>query len=235
MPFDIPLHIEGLIAYQRYNPKLVFPDIAADVELDVTWASVAGTIGIGWDFPLTDDWTLRPSGHLSLGRISADAFLVDFPPFPAGQRAVEAVDGNLNSFGAGASISVFREASVGKWEAEYRIRQTFLEFYPLNEPQAGDATAVSNQTTLFSRHRYPLQHLKFLDLPTRIVLDAGLVLYHGDGADVLKTDWVATAGLGLEVDTAGLGVPELTAGRVMLNGIAADEFNGISIGFGVSF
>ena len=234
-PFDGGLYVEGLVAYQRYNPVLIFPDIAPDTELDVTWASVAGTLGVGWDFPLVNDWKIRPTGHLSLGHVSTDSFLVDLPILPSGVRAKQAVDGNLDAVGVGASLGVFKEMAIGTWEAEYRFRQTFLKFYPLNEPQAGDATASSNQTTLFSRHRYPLQNVRFFSLASKLVLDAGLVLYHGDGAAVLGTDWVATAGVGLEVETASLGLPAVSAGRVMLNGVLTEEFDGVSIGLGLRF
>ncbi len=68
--------------------------------------------------------------------------------------------------------------------------------------------------------------------PTRLVLDAGVVLYHGDSATVLDTDWLATVGVGLEVDT---GLPAVQAGRLMLNGVVAEGFSGFSIGFGLRF
>lgn len=233
-PNESGLYLEGLVAYQNYNPTRIFPDIAPGTELDVTWASVAATVGVGWDFPLGNDWKIRPAGHLSLGHVTADAFLTGLPS-PIGRQAADVVDGSLNAFGVGASLSVFREAQFGLWEAEYRFRQTYLEFFPVNEPQAGDARASSNQTTLSTRHWYPLEEVRLFDLPTRLVLDAGVVLYHGDGATVLGTDWLATAGVGIEIDTSRTGVPAIQAGRIMLNGVIADDFEGFSIGFGLSF
>lgn len=234
-PFQNGLHVEGLFAFQMYNPTLIFPEISPGDKLDVTWASVAATLGVGWEFPLANDWKLRPAGHFSLGHITADATLVGFPLLPSGSEAADSVDGNLNSVGVGASLAVFREVPIGAWQAEYRIRHTFLEFYPINEPQAGNATASSNQTTLFSRHRYPLQNVEIFNLSSKLVLDAGLVLYHGDSATVLGTDWAATAGVGLEMETAGLVSRTVSSGRIMLNGVVTDEFNGLSLGFGLGF
>lgn len=235
IPFEDGLYLEGLVAYQNYNPVLLFPGIASGAELDVTWSSIAATIGIGWEFPLSKDWKIRPVGHLSLGQVTTDAVLNNFPLLPSGSRSSEVVDGDLNAFGVGASLGIYREAQFGPWQAEYRFRQTFLEFNPINEPMAGDAKANSNQTTLFSRHRYPLRGVTLFDLPTQLVLDAGVVAYHGDSAIVLGTDWLATAGVGIEIDTRLTGLPAVRAGRVMLNGIVAEEFSGFSIGFGLRF
>ncbi|WP_170482548.1 hypothetical protein [Ruegeria arenilitoris] len=234
-PFGNGLYLEGLVAYQVYNPVVFFPEITPGVDVDVTWASVAATLGIGWEFPLGNDWHVRPVGHLSLGHVTADASIIDFPIFPVSSGSTKPIDGDLNALGVGASVGVYREAKYGPWQAEYRLRQTFLEFHPIDEPQAGDAKANSNQTTFFLRHRYPLKNMKFFNLPTQLVLDAGLVYYHGDAADVLDTDWLATAGVGVEFDTSRIGVPVVKAGRIMLNGVVAENFDGFSIGLGLSF
>ncbi|WP_171236468.1 autotransporter domain-containing protein [Ruegeria sp. HKCCA6837] len=234
-PFENGLYLEGLVAYQKYNPVIFFPGIATGTELDVTWSSVAATVGVGWEFPLINEWKIRPVGHLSLGQVTADAIFADFPLLGPRSNSNELIDGNLNAFGIGASLGIFREAQFGPWQVEYRFRQTFLEFNPINEPQAGNASASSNQTTLFSRHRYPLDNVRLFELPTQLVLDAGVVLYHGDSATVLDTDWLATAGFGLEIDTRLTGLPAVRAGRLMLNGIVAEEFSGFSIGFGLRF
>ncbi len=234
-PLENGLYVEGLVAYQKYNPVLFFPEIVPGTELDVTWSSVAATVGIGWEFPLVNEWKVRPVGHLSLGQVTADAFLGGFPLLRSASSSNDLIDGDLNAFGVGASLGIFREAQFGSWQGEYRIRQTFLDFNPINEPEAGNASASSNQTTLFSRHRYPLENVNLFELPTQLVLDAGVVLYHGDSATVLGTDWLATAGVGLEIDTRLTGLPAVQAGRVMLNGVVAEGFSGFSIGFGLRF
>ncbi|WP_170763316.1 autotransporter domain-containing protein [Ruegeria lacuscaerulensis] len=235
LPFDNGLYIEGLAAYQKYNPVLLFPEIAPGTKVDVTWASVAATVGIGWEFPLPNDWTIRPAGHLSLGHVAGDAFLDGFEVFSIRSDSSQAVDGDLTAFGVGASLSIIREAQIGLWQSEYRIRQTYLEFYPINEPLAGNAEANSNQTNLFTRYRYPLYGVRFFHLPTKLVLDSGLVFYHGDGANVLDTEWLATAGVGIEIETDQTGLPGVRAGRIMLNGVVAEKFDGFSIGLGLRF
>lgn len=234
-PLDNGLYLEGQFAYQNYNPVVIFPEIGSDTELDVKWSSIAATLGVGWEFPLTNDWHIRPAAHLSLGHVTTDAVFSDFPLFPTRSNGVGEVDGNLNAFGFGASLSLFREAQFGRWHAEYKLRQTFLEFHPIDEPEVGNARANSNQTTLFSRYRYPLDKVKLLGSPSKLVLDGGVVLYHGDSAMVLDTDWLATVGVGIEVDTTKIGLPAVEGARVMLNGVIADSFSGFSVGFGVRF
>ncbi|WP_170329838.1 hypothetical protein [Ruegeria arenilitoris] len=234
-PLENGLYFEGLVAYQVYNPVDIFPEIAPDVDVDVTWASVAATVGIGWEFPLGSNWHLRPVGHFSVGHVTADASIIDFPILPLNSGTNDPIDGDLNALGVGASVGLYREASYGLWQAEYRFRKTFLEFHPIDEPQAGDAKANSNQTTFFSRHRYPLKNVDLFNLSTQLVLDTGLVYYHGDAAEVLDTDWLATAGVGVELDTSRLGIPAVKAGRIMLNGVVAENFDGFSIGLGLRF
>ncbi len=229
------LYLEGLVAYQEYNPVQIFPGIAPATQLDVRWSSVAATFGVGWDFPVLRDWTLRPAAHLSLGHVSAGAFLSGGSSTALGSGASGAIDGELTAGGIGASLGLFREGRIGMWETEYRFRQTYMEFFPINEPRAGDAKARSNQTTFFSRHRRPLSNFIVFELPTKAVLDAGIVLYHGEGAKVLKTDWLATAGVGIELDIRSTGTPLFSAGRVMLNGVVGDGYQGFSIGFGLGF
>ncbi len=229
------LYLEGLVAYQKYNPVLFFPEIASGVDVDVTWASVAATFGVGWEFPLINGWRARPIGHLSLGHVTADASITDFALIPVRSGSSDSVDGKLNALGLGASLGIFKETQVGRWQAEYRLRQTYLEFHPIDEPQAGGAKANSNQTTLFSRYRYPLKDIRLFNLSTQLVLDAGLVYYHGDAAKVLDTDWLAIAGIGIEFDTSRVGIPSVQAGRIMLNGVIAEDFDGFSIGLGLRF
>ncbi len=234
-PLENNLYIEWLAAYQNYNPVLIFPEIAPGRELDVTWASIAGTVGVGWEFPLGRDWTVRPVGHLSFGHVSTDAILSGSPLSRMETNPNDDADGNLDAVGVGASLSLLREEKFGLLEGEYRIRQTFLKFYPIDEPLAGDATARSNQTTLFARHRYPLPKVRPFKRPTRLVIDTGVAFFHGDSATVLDTDWMVSTGLGLEVDTGTGGKSAIRAGRIMLNGVFAQDFNGVAIGFGLSF
>lgn len=231
---EVPgLFIEGLLAYQKYNPVLIFPEIAPGAAVNVNWSSVAGTVGVGWDFELRDDWVLRPMGHLSLGYVSTGAFLDNLPILPLGGQS--SVEGNLNAGGAGASITLLREIEAGRWLSEYRVRQTYLEFFPINEPRAGDAHANSNQTTFYTRHRLPLASVRLFELPTKAVFDAGVVFYHGDGARVLQAEWLATAGAGVELDVSGTGAPLVKAGRVMLTGVLGEDYSGFTVGFSLSF
>lgn len=229
------LFVEGLVAYQNYNPQVVFPDIAPGVQLNVTWESVAATFGLGWEFSLADNWKLRPLGHLSIGNVASGAKFDGFPLSAEAARAARAVDGNLDALGVGASLSLTRQGALGPWNTEYRLRHTFLDFQPIDSPTAGNAKASSNQTNLYARFTHPINSIRLFDTPTRLVLDAGTVLYHGDSAAVLGTDWLASVGVGLEIDTERFNAPLIKKARVMLKAIAAEEYDGFSFGVGIGF
>ncbi len=177
-PFEDGLYFEGPVAYQKYNPAIFFPGIAKDSELDAIWSSVAATVGIGWEFPLINEWKIRPIAHLSFGEATANTIFSDIPILSPGSNSNELIDGDFNAFRIDARLGIFCEAQFGPWQLEYRFRQIFLKFNPFDELQAENTSVSCNQATLFSRHRYALDNDKLFELPTQLVLDAGIVLYH---------------------------------------------------------
>src|SRR5262245_6631884 len=45
-----PLYLEGTLAYSSYDPTFAASDDPAAATLSVTWRSLLGTGGVGWDF-----------------------------------------------------------------------------------------------------------------------------------------------------------------------------------------
>ncbi len=52
---SFPLYLEGALAYSRYDPTFIASDGTQSRALPVRWNTFSGTIGIGWDFPLTEN------------------------------------------------------------------------------------------------------------------------------------------------------------------------------------
>src|SRR3954469_687486 len=63
---DVPLYLEGTLAYGRYDPTFVVGD--SQTAVSVNWNSLLGTGGVGWDFPIARELVLRPIFNFSLGR-----------------------------------------------------------------------------------------------------------------------------------------------------------------------
>src|SRR5262249_8749397 len=71
---SFPLYLEGYIGYARYDPRTLFTG-SGERQLPLRWNNVAATIGIGWDFKLTDYLVLRPTLNGSIGEAAGDAAL----------------------------------------------------------------------------------------------------------------------------------------------------------------
>src|SRR5262245_16952539 len=102
---DLPLYLEGTAAYARYDPTFVVGAPQTGETVQVLWESVSLGGGVGWDFPLAADWTVRPIFNASLGRVSSSG--ADRGGFLAPRSGAESDflrDGELNAFGLGGSI-----------------------------------------------------------------------------------------------------------------------------------
>ncbi|MFZ0134649.1 MAG: hypothetical protein WAK95_19085, partial [Desulfobacterales bacterium] len=69
---SFPLYLEGGIAASRYDPAFVVSNGTESRKLPLKWTSIAGTGGIGWDFPLIPDLKFRPIVNFALGYVASD-------------------------------------------------------------------------------------------------------------------------------------------------------------------
>src|SRR6516225_10799721 len=100
-----PLYMEGTIAYSRYDPTFIATDGAEQRALPTRWNTFSGTVGIGWDFHLTNELVFRPILNGTLGRVSSD--------LRVGQTLINHVtdsnlqflnNGYLDAYGYGGSL-----------------------------------------------------------------------------------------------------------------------------------
>src|ERR1044071_9038643 len=68
---DVPLYLEGTLAYGRYDPTFAVDE--NQVPVAVKGESLLGTGGVGWDFPIAPQLVLRPVFNFSLGRVESQA------------------------------------------------------------------------------------------------------------------------------------------------------------------
>src|ERR1700758_3492952 len=102
---SFPLYVEGTLAYSRYDPTFVATDGAQQRPLPTRWNTFSSTVGIGWDFRITNELVFRPILNGTIGRVSSDLKL--------GQSVVNHVtdsnlqflqNGSLDAYGYGGSV-----------------------------------------------------------------------------------------------------------------------------------
>src|SRR5215469_16823634 len=64
-----PLYVEGTLAYSRYDPIFIATDGAQQRSVPTKWNTFSGTVGIGWDFRITDELAFRPILNGTIGRV----------------------------------------------------------------------------------------------------------------------------------------------------------------------
>jgi hypothetical protein len=68
----VPLYLEGTLAYSRYDPIFIATDGAEQRAVPTKWNTFSGTVGVGWDFRITDELVFRPILNGTIGRVSSD-------------------------------------------------------------------------------------------------------------------------------------------------------------------
>lgn len=233
---DVPIYVEGYFGIARYRPTYVIDDGGADADLGLKWTGVVVTGGVGWDFDINRDWTFRPLGHVSLGRAQSDLSI-------AGQIVaddlgldVDLLDvGGIWAGGLGVSgtFAYERELKPG-YDLETRLRYTYMQYEPISDDMDLLGRSVASNALLWSRYRFPTGRKAF-GLPVRGVTDFSISYLAGDQRKILRTDWIARVGLGLELDLKESSPSFLSAARFLVRYYGSDTLEGFSAGFGISF
>ncbi|PZQ48931.1 MAG: hypothetical protein DI556_12300 [Rhodovulum sulfidophilum] len=96
------------------------------------------------------------------------------------------------------------------------------------------ASAEAETLALWSRLRMPTG-VEAFGGPIRTVAEFSASWLPGDQGTVLRTDWLAQAGYGIEFDVAQTGIPVVTKGRLVFRYTIGEHLTGYGLGFAVSF
>lgn len=234
---SFPLYLEGSIAYSRYDPTFVATDGADSRQIPTRWNSVAGTVGIGWDFPLTANKELvfRPIFNASLGNVSSDLAVAKFVVEHATDRSIQFLDhGTLNAYGLGGSVMLDWEHYRPEHDIDVELRYTNIHLQSFGGTTSGITGTASAQTAnLYARWRAPTG-MYALDRPVRYVLELSHSQYLGSQADVLGFNRLTSLGTGLEIDTSAHEV-FVTRVRAVVRYVFGNNVSGVSLGLAASF
>jgi len=238
---SFPLYTEGYIGYARYDPRTVFSGGSAPRSSVVSWNNLALTLGVGWDFALTENLFLRPIINGSVGYAASDLSL--FGSFLSRRTGVEleALTGqNVNVWGSGGSLVLAYYDYRPERDIDLEIRYTQLRIETFGDTlPAARGRSRAETLSLWTRYRWPTGREAW-GRPIRWVLEANASSYLGDQQDALGFAWSAKVGGGIEFETARweLGAFGINLNRVRLIGryfFGENNVSGYSIGLGMSF
>ncbi|KWR89374.1 hypothetical protein [Cupriavidus sp. IDO] len=234
---SFPLYLEGAIAYSRYDPTFIATNGTESRPLPTRWNTVSGTIGIGWDFPLTANKELvfRPIFNASLGNVSSDLSVAKFVVEQATDRQINFLDhGSLNAYGLGGSVMLDWEHYREKYEIDVELRYTNIHLQSFGGTSSGvTGTATAQTANLWARWRAPTG-MHALDRPVRYVLELSHSHYLGSQAGVLGFNYLTTVGTGLELDTSAHEI-FVTRVRAVVRYVFGNNVSGFSLGLAASF
>ena len=230
---DVPLYLEGTLAYGRYDPTFAVGE--SQVPVSVKWQSLLGTGGVGWDFPIARDLVLRPIFNFSLGRVESQ--LTATPPPAQGPSSRAALDflanGRLNATGVGGSLMLDYERYRPENEVDLELRYTNIYLRSFDSSQTVEGHADAQTFSLWSRYRAPIG-LTALDRPVRYVLEYAYTSFLADLRGVLGFNDVNSFGVGLELDSSARDV-YVTRTRLLVRYKVGNNVTGWALGLAVSF
>ena len=231
---DVPLYLEGTLAYGRYDPT--FAVSGAEAPVSVQWRSLMGTGGVGWDFPVARELALRPIFNFSLGRVESEASGAPAPVTQAsGSRAALDFLGNgrLNATGLGGSLMLDYERYRPENEVDLELRYTNIHLQSFDSSQAVEGHANAQTFSLWSRYRAPTGFTA-LERPVRYVLEYAYTSFLADLRGVLGFEDVHSLGAGLELDSSARDA-YVTRTRLLVRYKVGNNVTGWALGLGVSF
>ncbi|SAK48084.1 hypothetical protein AWB83_00958 [Caballeronia ptereochthonis] len=230
-----PLYLEGTVAYSRYDPTFIASDGTEQRPVPAKWNTASTTIGVGWDFRITDELAFRPIFNGMIGRVASDLRVAQTVFNRVANTNLQFLeDGALNAYGLGGSLMLDWEHYREHYEVDVELRATDIylrSFGSSSDAVQGSATA--QQFSLWARWRAPTG-LSALDRPVRYVLETAYSHYFGDSAGVLGFNDLTSLGVGLELDSSRYPVI-ITRTRAMVRYVFGHNVHGVSFGFAVSF
>jgi len=234
---SVPIYLEGAAAYSRYDPKFIASDGSETRSVPLKWNS--GTIqgGIGWDFPINEDWVIRPIFNFSVGTIFSDlevgsAVVANY----VGAEWDFLDGGSLTVGGLGGALMLAYEThdeTLGQ-DVDLQLRQSYIHLQSMGGSRSVSGYSDSSTFNVYYRWRAPIDDWKLLQKPFRYVFELSGSHYMGDQNQVLGFEYLGTFGLGVELDSSAYPVV-ITRTRLVGRYMFGDNVRGYSIGFACSF
>lgn len=144
-------------------------------------------------------------------------------------------DGGLTVGGYGGSLLLDYEERTRDRDVDFTLRYTKLQLATIGSSSSIDASSDVAAVAAWLRLRYPIKDFKLFGQPTKSVWAASLSTYPGDQGKLLNVNWLGSLGAGIEVETKNMGQLIVSSVRIMARYFYGEDYEGFSIGFGLSF
>lgn len=229
------VYLEGNAAYARFDPRYVVSDGAEQREIGTRWNSVSATGGVGYDFPISSKWSLRPIFNFTLGYVTSDVRAFNTILGLKTGRELEFLNGGiLHAYGLGGSLmAVYKYYQPDReYDVETRYTNVRLHSYG-SSSDAVVGVANAESVSLWARMRTPTGMI-LMERPVRWVYELAASDYLDSGVRALGFSRLLSLGIGLELDTSKYDLIfnrwRFTLRHVMGNGVS-----GWSLGLAASF
>jgi len=229
-----PLYLEGNAAYSRYDPVFLVSDGTEQRPVPVKWNAFSVTGGVGWDFPLAANWTLRPMLNFTWGHVTSDLNIVRWWLGSNTDADLDFLDhGKLNARGLGGSLMIDYEKFAPDADVDLELRYTNVKLRN-SGPYADtiDGSASAESASIWARRRVPTGWVVW-ERPVRYVLEGAFTRFLGSQEEV-GVDRMASVGIGIEFDSSAYDV-WATRWRSLLRYKFGPDIAGWSVGLAVSF
>jgi len=231
---SVPIYLEGVLAWSRYDPTFVATQGAESRTVPTKWNSVSATGGIGWDFKLTDELKLRPIFNFALGNVTSDLRAASWYVGRQTGKDIDFLDkGSLNAYGLGGSLMLDYEHYRPGYEVDVELRYSDLRLQSFDSSTAVQGHATAQSANLWARYRAPTGFV-MLQRPLRYVLELTHSEFLGDQRGILGFDRLTSVGAGLELDSSAYNMI-ITRTRLVGRYVFGNNVSGFSVGLAVSF
>jgi len=231
---SVPIYLEGVLAWSRYDPTFVATQGAESRTIPTKWNSVSATGGIGWDFKLMDELKLRPIFNFALGNVTSDLRAASWYVGRQTGKDINFLDkGSLNAYGLGGSLMLDYEHYRPGYEVDVELRYSDLRLQSFDSSAAVQGHATAQSANLWARYRAPTGFV-MLQRPLRYVLELTHSEFLGDQRGILGFDRLTSVGAGLELDSSAYNVI-ITRTRLVGRYVFGNNVSGFSVGLAVSF
>jgi len=198
-----PLYLEGNAAYSRYDPVFVASDGTDQRHVPTRWNSFSATGGIGWDFPLSEHWVIRPIFNFTLGEVVSDLKFAKFWVDNNTNVDLSFLDGGkLKAYGVGGALMLDYEKFAPGHDDDIELRYTKVALQSYGGSSLGVVGhANSESMSIWARMRVPIGWGVVWDRPVRYVYEVASTRYLGDEKEVGLTQ-MNSLGFGLELDSS---------------------------------
>ncbi len=194
---SVPIYLEGVLAWSRYDPTFVATQGAESRTVPTKWNSVSATGGIGWDFKLTDELKLRPIFNFALGNVTSDLRAASWYVGRQTGKDIDFLDkGSLNAYGLGGSLMLDYEHYRPGYEVDVELRYSDLRLQSFDSSAAVQGHATAQSANLWARYRAPTGFV-MLQRPLRYVLELTHSEFLGDQRGILGFDRLTSVGAAL--------------------------------------